>query len=195
MKPSAAARGWILGVALLGVVPVIGIAATSAAFTDSALVQLGTGAAGPGIGDPDRFDLAVLDDAGIPQDAAEESQAVVLSTSGSSVLSQDDAVFFVASILNRPGSPEGDVTIELYDPDPVTGDPFESLRFDVYLAGSSTPAIAGASADEVNQAGLVLEGLASGETRTVRLEVLLDEPPVVPGSGTRIGLRGLGETR
>ncbi|WP_284232854.1 hypothetical protein [Arenivirga flava] len=173
----------------------LGIAATSAAFTDSALIELGTGVSGSAIGHPGRFDLAVLDDAGLPQDAAEDAQAVRLSVTGSPVLSQDDPVVMVVSILNRPGSPDGDVVIELYDPDPVAGDPFGSLRFDLYLAGSTVPAIAGASADEVNRAGIVLEGLASGETRTVRLEATIEQPPAVPGSGTRIGLRGVGETR
>ncbi len=195
MSPSSPRRGWVLGIAAVGLLPVLGVAATSAAFTDAALLDLGAPGAGPGIGNPNLFDIAVEDEAGAYADAATEADAVVLSTAGSPVFSEDDPVVLVVNVANRPSSAPGDVGIELYDPDPGADDVFDALRFDVYLAGSGTPAITGATAGEVNQAGIVLEGLAPGETRVVRLEVLLGETPAIPGSSTRIGLRGSGETR
>ncbi len=195
MSPSSPRRAGVLGIALLGLVPVIGIAATSAAFTDAAQLTLGASATGQGIGNPDLFDLAVLDDDSAYQDAATEGEAVVLTTAGSALLSETHPLVMLVSIANRPTSPVGDVAIELYDPDPGTDDVFDHLRFDVHLGDEPAPAITDASADEVNQAGLVLESLQTDEVRTVRLEVLLDEVPAIPGAGTRIGLRGLGETR
>ncbi len=188
-------RGWLPGLVAVGLLPVLGVAATSAAFTDAAVLDLGASGAGAGIGNPDIFDIAVEDETGAYSDAATEADAVELSTTGSAVFSEDDPVALVVNIVNRPSSALGDVVIELYDPDPGAGDVFDVLRFDVYLAGSSTAAITGATADEVNQAGLVLDELTPAETRMVRLEVLLGATPAIPGSSTRIGLRGLGETR
>lgn len=188
-------RRRLLGMAAIGLLPVLCVATTSAAFTDAAMVNLGAPGAESGIGNPHVFDIAVEDDAGAYADAATEAEAVTLATSGSPVLSAENPLAMIVEIANRPSSALGDVTIELYDPDPGDDDVFDALRFDVYLAGSSAPAITGATAVEVNQAALVLGGLTPAETRMVRLEVLLGETPAVPGASTRIGLRGLGETR
>ena len=80
---------------------------------------------------------------------------------------------FDVTVANRQPGITGDLTVSLYDPDPLSQDLFGRLLFTVYLDGAATPAIANASADQVNQAGLVFQGVAPGQEHRISLSVIL----------------------
>lgn len=176
---------------------VLGAGTTAAAFTDFARVNLGTGAANSGIGNPNRFDIAVKDSAGNLQDAATPQEAVVLPLSAGSAFSETTPVQFDVTVANRqPGVP-GDLTLSLYDPDPEASDLFGSLLFTVYLDGSGTPAITNATADQVNQAGLRFQNVAPGQEHAIRLTAILpsDSAAALSGKTTQLGVLTNGESK
>lgn len=188
---------WARTACALGVAALLGAAATgvtSAAFTDRALLDLGAG--GTAIGDSDRFDIAVLDASGTARDAAAEADAVVLTTTGAPRFSEIAPVQMTATVVNRDTSATGDVVLAVYDPDPAADDLFGLLRFTLYLAGSTTPVIADATAQQVQDAAPALLALAPGQSRTVRVDVRLAPAAGLAAAGrtTQIGLRGAGET-
>lgn len=174
-----------------------GAGLTAAAYTDHATLNLGTGAPGSGIGNPDRFDVAVRDADGTLQDAATPGDAVVLPLASGTLLSELTPVVFDVTVVNREPGIAGDITLTLHDPDPVTDDLFGSLRFTVFLDGSTTPAVADATAQQVADAALRLEDVAPGEERLVSVSVLLveDSGMDVAGKSTQIGLLADGESR
>lgn len=174
-----------------------GVGLTAAAYTDHATLNLGTGAPGSGIGDPDRFDIAVRDAAGQLQDAATPGEAVVLPLTSGTLLSELTPVVFDVTVVNREPGVAGDLTLTVHDPDPVADDLFDSLRFTVFLDGSTAPAVADATAQQVTDAGLRLDDVAPGEEHRVTVSVLVvaDAGLAVAGKTTQIGLLTDGESR
>lgn len=184
-----------LGVTALGLAVVMGAAGiTSAAYTDHATLNLGDGGA---IGSPNVYDIAVKDDASNLQDANTAAQAVVLPLASGSAFSEDTPVAFEATFVNRTTSLLGDLNVTLFDPDTTSDDPWDQLRFTVYLNGSSTAAISNASAADVNDADLVMSDVAPGEERLVRLEITIatGQATVLDGTSTHIGVRVKGESQ
>lgn len=184
----AGASGILLG---LGAFALVGPSA--AAYQDQATVGLG----GAGIGNPNRFDIAIADADGAAQDAATPAEAVVLPTDGAAAFSEDAPVGFTAQVVNRDPGLAGDLTLTLTDPDPVEDDLWSSLRFTVVLDGAAEPAVAGATADEVNAAGLRFDAVAPGQTHTVHIDAVLapDTAEAAAGKTTSIGLQVDGESR
>lgn len=183
--------GLVTGVLLLGA------GTTAAAFTDFARVNLGTGAAGSGLGNPNRFDIAVKDSTGVLRDADTPETAVVLPLSAGSAFSESKPVEFDVSVTNRKPGVNGNLTVSLYDPDPQSGDLFGTLLFTVYLDGAATPAIANATAQQVNQAGLTFQNVAPGEQRAVRVSAVLAANSGAQSSGksTQLGVLTNGESK
>lgn len=184
----------------LGAVAVVSFAVaatTSAAFTDQATVNLGTGAAGSGLGNPRLFDIAVTDASAALQDAATPTAAVVLPTTPGSGLSEDNAERLNVTFTNRTTSILGLLTFKLYDPDPVTADVWADVRFTVYLDGSATPVISGATAAAVNTAAIAVDNVAAGESHVVRVDARLAAGTAVGdlGKTTQIGVRADGQSR
>ncbi|MDQ1205228.1 hypothetical protein [Microbacterium sp. SORGH_AS_0862] len=174
------------------------VALSAASFTDNALLNFGTGAAGSGVGNPDKFDIAVLDAAGQWQDAASPSGAVVLSPTTGAAFSETTPVVFEATFLNRAPGVAGDLTLRLWDPDPAaTGDLYDQLRFTVYLDGATTAAVTEATAADVNAAGLVFSDVQPGvEHRVTISAVLADGSGIsVIGKTTAVGVMTEGESR
>lgn len=174
-----------------------GAGLTAAAYSDHATLTLGTGAPGSGIGDPDRFDIAVRDAAGRLQDATTPAESVVLPLTSGTLLSELTPVVFDVTVVDREPGIAGDLTLTVHDPDPVAGDLFGSLRFTVFLDGSTTPVVADATAQQVADAGLRLEDVAPGDEHRVTVSVLLaaDSGLAVVGKATQIGLLVDGESR
>jgi len=175
----------------------VGVGLTSAAYTDNATLNLGTGAPGSGIGNPNRFDIAVRDAAGALQDAATPGNAVVLPLTSGTLLSELTPVVLDVTVANRQPGLAGDLTLSVYDPDPVADDLFGSLRFTIFLDGSTTPAITGATAQQVADAGLRFEDVAPGVEHRVTVSVLIaaNSGVAVAGKSTQIGLLTDGESR
>ena len=177
---------------------IAGVTTTAAAFTDEAQLHLGTGSPGSGIGNPDRFDIAVRDTNFQLQDAATGADAVALPTDGATEFSESTPVVFNTRFENRDPGITGDLTIRLFDPDDGgNGELFPSLLFTVYLQGASVPSATGVSAEDFNAANIVQPDVAPGSGVDVRLEVV-----VAPGTGmatagksTSLGLRAEGESR
>ncbi|UIN30693.1 hypothetical protein [Microbacterium binotii] len=181
-----------------GLILLSAVAFTAASFTDSALLNLGTGAANSGVGNPNRFDIAVRDGAGQWQDAASEAASVVLSPTTGTAFSETTPVTFEATFLNRAPGVAGDLTVKLWDPDPsATADLFEHLRFTLYLDGSSTPAVTGATAAEVNAAGLLFSDVQPGGEHRVTVSATLAAGSglSVLGKTTAVGVKAEGESR
>ncbi|WP_028707468.1 hypothetical protein [Propionicicella superfundia] len=176
---------------------VLGVASTSAAFTDHAVVNLGTGSPGSGVGNPNRFDIAIHDDDDVLQDADTRATAVVLSLTSGTALSETDPVVFDATVLNRDPGVAGDLSIQLYDPDPVTDDVFAALRFTIYLDGSPTASLTGLTSTEVNAAGLTITDVEPGEEHTIRVSAVLASGTALGNAGktTQVGLQVEGESR
>lgn len=193
-RPTSGARRLILSA---GIVALIAAGATSAAYTDYANLNLGTGTAGSGIGNPNKFDIAVKDAAGVLQDASTRATAVVLPLTSGTKLKEGVPVRFDVTIANRAPGVLGDLKLSLYDPDPQASDLFESLRFTVYLDGSSTAAITLATADAVNAAGLGFTNVNPGAQRQVRVDAVIVQGAglAVAGKSTAIGLQANGESR
>lgn len=181
-----------------GVICVLGLGFTAAAFTDHATINLGTGTQGSGIGDPDRFDIAVRDVTNALRDAPTRAEAVVLPLTAGSKLSELNPVTFKARFENRNPGVDGDLLLRIYDPnDEGPSDLFGALRFTMYLDGATTPVITNATATDVNAAGITASELAPGEGVDVRLDIL-----IAPGTGlaalgksTQIGAYAEGESR
>lgn len=176
---------------------VLGVGMTAAAYTDFAVVNLGTGAANSGIGNPNRFDIAVKDAGGILRDAETKANAVVLPLSSGAEFSETKAVQFDVTVANRQPGIIGDLAVSVYDPDPQNGDLFDSLLFTVYLDGAATPAVENASATQVNQAGLLFSDVAPGQEHRVKLSVLLakNSATQVTGKSTQLGVLTNGESK
>lgn len=194
-RRSGRTRLVLAGAALVTLVAGVGL--TAAAYTDHATLNLGTGAPGSGVGNPDRFDISVRDAAGDLQDAATPGDAVILPLTSGTVLSELTPVVFDVTVVNREPGIAGDITLTLHDPDPVAGDLFGSLRFTVFLDGSTTPAVTDATAQQVADAALRLEDVAPGEERLVSVSVLVaaNSGMDVAGKSTQIGLLADGESR
>lgn len=184
--------------ASLGVFCVLGLGLTVAAFTDHATVRLGTGAQGSGIGDPDKFDIAVRDATSVLQDAPTAAQAVVLPLTSGTKLSEVTPVVLNVRFENRNPGVAGDLLLRVMDPnDEGASDLFRTLRFTVYLDGSATPTVTNASASDLNAANIAAADRSPGEGVDVRYEVL-----VAPGTGiaalgksTQIGAYAEGQSR
>ena len=179
-------------------VPVlVGVGVTTAAYSDRAVLTLGTGAAGPALGNPARFDVAVRDADGLLHDGASPEEAVPLTLASGSRLSESSPVDVDVVLVNRAPGVSGDVTLTVYDPDPVTDDLFDALRFTVYLDGSPTPALADATSQQMVDEPVPLEGLEPGEERLVTVSVLVAEGSglSVAGETTQIGLLADGQSR
>ncbi|MBB6403783.1 hypothetical protein [Arthrobacter sp. AZCC_0090] len=176
---------------------VLGVGVTAAAYTDFAVVNLGTGAANSGIGNPNKFDIAVKDAGGILRDADTKATAVVLPLSSGTEFSETKAVQFDMTVANRQPGIIGDLSVSVYDPDPQNSDLFESLVFSVYLDGSATPAINNATAVQVNQAGLIFKDVAPGQEHRVKLSVVLakNSATQVTGKSTQLGVLTNGESK
>lgn len=182
----------------LGILCALSVAATSAAFTDHATLNFGTGAPGSGIGNPNRFDIAVKDASGTLQDAATPTAAVVLPLTTGTALSESSPVRLDVRFENRnPGVP-GDLLLQVFDPDDTgEGDLFRNLRFTMYVNGSSTPAVTGATAGQLNAAAVTAPNVAPGDGVDVRYDIL-----IAPGTGvaslgktTQIGASAKGTSR
>ncbi|RKS90179.1 hypothetical protein DEU37_1499 [Microbacterium sp. AG790] len=180
-----------------GVVAVIAAGATAAAYTDYANVSLGTGTPGSGIGNPNKFDIAVRDAGGTLQDAATRAAAVVLPLTSGTTFKEGVPVRFDVTVANRAPGVAGDLKLSLYDPDPQAADLFGSLRFTIYLDGSATAAIANATADAVNTAGLEFANVGPGVEHQVRVDAVIVQGAgiAVAGKSTAIGLQTNGESR
>jgi len=180
-----------------GVVAFIAAGATAAAYTDDASLNLGTGAEGSGLGNPNRFDIAVRDAAGTLQDASTRATAVVLPLASGTTFREGAPVRFDVTVANRDPGVAGDLKLSLYDPDPETADLFGSLRFTIYLDGSSTAAIDDATADAVNAAGLGFTDVGPGAQHQVRVDAVIVQGAgiAVAGKSTAIGLQTNGESR
>lgn len=170
---------------------------TAAAYTDAALVFLGTGSEGSGIGNPHRFDIAVRDAQNELQDAVTRADAVVLPVTSDTVFTEGTPVRFDVTIANRTPGVTGDLMLSLYDPDPQSSDLFGSLRFSLYLDGSATPAITDATADTVNAAGLGFTAVEPGIEHHVRVDAVIATGAglSVAGTSTAIGLQTNGTSR
>lgn len=193
LAPTGRARVTLAVTGVLTLSMALGL--TAAAYTDHATVNLGTGVAGSGIGNPDRFDIAVRDAAAVLHDAQTPEDALVLALTDGQHLSEISPVVFTVPVVNRdPGLP-GDLTLSLYDPDPVPGDAFDSLCFTISVDG--TEAIAGATAQQVNDAGLRFDDVQPGQEHIVEISALLvaDSGLDVAGKSTQIGLQADGESR
>lgn len=187
-----------LALAGAAIVPVlVGIAITAAAYSDRAVLSLGTGAAGSGLGNPVRFDIAARGPDGTLHDGASPQEAVPLTVEDGSKLSESSPVDFEVVLVNKAPGISGDLTLALYDPDPVADDLFDALRFTVYLDGSPTPVLADATPAQVVDERLTLEGLAPGEEHLVAVSVLIAEGSglAVAGESTQIGLLVDGQSR
>ncbi|MCA4134032.1 hypothetical protein [Arthrobacter sp. M4] len=176
---------------------VIGATTTAAAYTDFARLNLGTGAAGSGLGNPNRFDIAVKDSANALQDAETPADAVVLPLTSGAAFSESAPVQFDVTVANRTPGVTGDLAVTLYDPDAQTDDLFDTLRFSVYLDGAATPAIANASAQQVNQAGLKFADVAPGQEHSIRVTAILPagSGAMAPGKATQLGVLTNGESK
>lgn len=176
---------------------ILGVGMTAAAFTDFAVVSLGAGVANSGIGNPNRFDIAVKDAGGILRDAESKATAVVLPLSSGTEFSETKAVQFDLTAANRQPGIIGDLAVSVYDPDPQASDLFDNLLFTVYLDGSATPAVENATAAQVNQAGLLFSDVAPGQEHRVKLSVLLakDTGTQVTGKSTQLGVLTNGESK
>ncbi|MBT8161618.1 MULTISPECIES: hypothetical protein [Arthrobacter] len=174
-----------------------GLGITAAAYTDFAVVNLGTGAANSGIGNPNKFDIAVKDAGGVLRDADSKATAVVLPLTSGTEFSETKAVQFDTTVVNRQPGIIGDLTVSLYDPDPQANDLFGGLLFTVYLDGSATPAIANATATQVNQAALRFTDVAPGQEHSVKLSVLLakNSASTATGKSTQLGVLTNGESK
>ncbi|KIP51443.1 hypothetical protein [Leucobacter komagatae] len=180
--------------ATAGVLLFAGVGITAATFTDTATLNLGGG----GIGNPTLFDIAVRDGAGQLQDAELEADAVLLPLTDGEALNETDPVAFEARFENRDPGITGDLVIQVFDPDPQPGDDlFDQLLFTIYLQGASVPAIAGATAAEVNAAQLTEADVQPGGTVDVRLEAVIAPGAgiAVAGTATQLGLKAEGESR
>lgn len=192
------ASGWKrLALGAGAVVLILGAGTTAAAYTDFARLNLGTGAANSGLGNPNRFDIAVKDQAGVLQDAETPQGAVVLPLTTGAAFSETAPVQFDVTVANRQPGILGDLAVSVYDPDPEAADPFDKLLFTVYLDGSATPAISNASAAQVNQAGLRFIDVAPGQEHSVKLSVLLaqNSGAQVAGKSTQLGVLTNGESK
>lgn len=180
-----------------GVVALIAAGATSAAYTDYATLNLGTGAGASALGNPNKFDIAVDDAAGALQDASTRATAVVLPLTTGTTLKEGVPVRFDVTVANRAPGVVGDLKLYLYDPDPQPSDLFGSLRFTIHLDGSSTAAITMATADDVNAAGLGFTNVNPGAQRQVRVDAVIVQGAgiAVAGKSTAIGLQANGESR
>ncbi len=86
----------------------------------------------------------------------------------------------------------------MFDPDDTgEGDLFHNLRFTMYINGSSTPAVTGATADQLNAAAVTAPNVAPGDGVDVRYDIL-----IAPGTGvaslgktTQIGASAKGTSR
>lgn len=174
-----------------------GAGMTAAAYVDQATLNLGSGTPGSGIGNPDRFDIAVSDATGALQDAAAPADAVVLPITGGTMLSELVPVRLDVTVTNRDPGIAGDLTLSVYDPDPSAGDLFDLLRFTVYLDGSATPAVTDATAQQVADAMLRFEDVQPGEQHTVTVSMVIAENSgvAVAGKTTQVGLLTDGESR
>src|SRR4029453_11127818 len=195
---TAKTSGWkrlVLGVG--AAVLIFGAGTTAAAFTDFAKLNLGTGAANSGLGNPNRFDIAVKDSAGALQDAATPENAVVLPLTAGTAFSETSPVQFDVTVANRQPGITGDLVVSLYDPDPQTSDLLASLLLTVYLDGSATPAISNASSDQVNQAGLRFQNVAPGQQHQIRLTAILPSGSggLVADKSTQLGVLTNGESK
>lgn len=190
--------GWKrFSLAVAGCALILGAGATAASFTDFATGNLTSGANGPGIGNPHRFDIAVKDANGKLQDAQTPASAVVLDTTASTGLSESAAVEFEADIVNRNPGITGDLLISVYNPDTENPSLFGDLLFTVYLDGSAQPAISHATAAQVNSAGLKFTNVLPGEDRKVKLSLVLakDTTDQAVGKTAEIGILANGESR
>lgn len=176
---------------------ILGLGMTAAAFTDFAVVSLGAGVANSGIGNPNRFDIAVKDAGGILRDAESKATPVELPLSSGMEFSETKAVQFDLTAANRQPGIIGDLAVSVYDPDPQASDLFDNLLFTVYLDGSATPAVENATAAQVNQAGLLFSDVAPGQEHRVKLSVLLakDTGTQVTGKSTQLGVLTNGESK
>ncbi|KQT96282.1 hypothetical protein [Sanguibacter sp. Leaf3] len=187
-----------LALAGAALVPVlVGVAITTAAYTDRAVLTLGTGAAGSGLGNPARFDIAVRGSDSLLHDGASPQEAVALTLENGSKLSESSPVDFEVVLVNRAPGVSGDLILAVYDPDPVAADLFDALRFTVYLDGAPTPVLADAPPAQVVEERLAFEGVAPGEERLVTVSVLIAEGSGldVAGKSTQIGLLVDGQSR
>lgn len=179
-----------------GVVAALGVGATYASFTDQAVANLGSDGNPGVIGNPHVFDIAVTDADGELQDAATREEAVELPVSPGSVLSVHDSIGFTVVFTNREPGVNGDLTIRVFDPDPVEGDLFDAVRFTVSMDGAA-PAVANATAAQVAAADLGFDDVAPGESREVRVDMRLaaGQSEEVGGLTTRVGILADGVSR
>lgn len=195
MTPGRAGRWAWLGLAGLALVAAVPL--TTAAFTDTATVALGTGKASSAVGNPNRFDIAVKDTTGAWQDAGTSGAAVTLTATSGTAFSETDPVVFDVVVLNRAPGVSGDLVVTLWDPD-ATGatDLYAALRFTVTLDGGSTPAIVNATATAVNAATVAVRGAVPGVQHTVRVSALLaaGTGSAVLGQSTSVGVHVTGQS-
>ncbi|MGO4431732.1 hypothetical protein AB4Y88_00080 [Paenarthrobacter sp. RAF9] len=184
-------------VVIAGAACIATVSTTDAAFTDHAAVNLGTGSAGSGLGNPTKFDIAIRDAGNVLQDAATPASAVVLPTTGGTQFSEDTAVVFTAQAANRNPGITGDVSVKVWDPDPVSNDLYDTLRFTVTLDGAGSPVLTNATASDVNAANLTFTNVAPGAQHSVRLSVVIAAGAgiTVAGKATALGLQFNGVSR
>lgn len=184
--------------ALAAATLVSSVALTAASYTDDAAANLGNGTANSGIGNPNKFDIAVRDSMGVLQDAATPASAVLLPLTSGTAFTETTPVVFEATFANRAPGIAGDLVFSIYDPDDTGAtDLFRSLRYTLYLAGSSTPVVSNATADALNLAAATSSNVAPGATVSVRLEVVIatGSGMTVAGQNTQLGMTAQGESR
>ena len=164
-----------------GLFLVASVAVTHAAFTDNAILNLGTGDDASGIGNPNMFDIAVRDTNGVLQDASTHATAVVLTTTGGTQFSEDTPVVFSTHVVNREPGIVGAIVARLWDPDPVANDLYADLRFTITLDESATAVVTSATADEVNAANLTFADVVPGGEHVIHVSVL-----IVSGAGISV---------
>lgn len=193
MNPTAPSGARRLLLTAGGLLLAIGASFTAAAYTDVALLGMGSGTT-TAVGNPHRFDIAVRDANGSWQDAETTSGAVVLPLSGSSSVSTRTAVEFRVELLNRDPGVAGDLFLQLYDPDSGADDLFSDLLFDVAVDGD--PVAERLSAQALNDRDIAIEQVAPGETHTVSIKATLAHGGLAnAGKTTQLGLRVNGESR
>lgn len=174
------------------------VALTAASYTDHAAANFGNGTTNSGIGNPNRFDIAVRDSMGVLQDASTPASAVLLPLTSGTAFTETTPVVFEATFANRAPGIAGDLVFSIYDPDDTGAtDLFRSLRYTLYLAGSSTPVVANATADALNLAAATSSDVAPGGSVLVRLEAVIAPGAgmSVAGQSTQLGMTAQGESR
>ncbi|MEB4616643.1 hypothetical protein [Leucobacter sp. M11] len=189
-----------------GAILLVAVLATAAAFTDFARLNLGTGAEGSGVGNPDRFDIAVV----LPDQTVEQADSAAgydWAVPGAELLVPGGSVQTTIPVFNNTPSTVADldVSIELLNEDgSVTDRPniTRFLRFTAEVAGAelfrdapwdeatgTISALAARGDQPLQQGDAFVPGAAESLRDLVLTVTYLDEPETVDYNGGQSAFR------